>query len=182
MRRIGMVMTNVPLKVGEFKPDSPNVHLDIPQNYLATVGTEHKRQTRILVVDDIDTNREIVEAYLIRGGYGVDSVGSAAEAIEILENGSCDLVLMDIQMPVMDGVAATQRIRSLPKAIKDIPIIAMTGNVFPDQVRSYLKAGMNGHVGKPIEPAGLYKSIQRCLSEAGHNQIAVAPSPLNALL
>ena len=74
-----------------------------------------------------------------------------------------DLVLMDIQMPIMDGVAATKRIRALPSPIRDIPIIAMTGNVLPQQVRSFLEAGMNDHVGKPIERAKLYNNVRRWL-------------------
>jgi CheY-like chemotaxis protein len=68
---------------------------------------------------------------------------------------------MDIQMPVMDGVTATRCIRALPNPLKDIPIIAMTGNVLPQQVRSFLDAGMNDHVGKPIERAKLYDSVRR---------------------
>ena len=139
-----------------------------------------ERQARILVVDDIDTNREIVEAYLSSGGYSVDAVGSAAEAIRILESESRDLVLMDIQMPVMDGVAATRCIRSLPNAIKDIPIIAMTANVLPEHVRSYLEAGMNGHVGKPIERVKLCDSIERCLSGAVRDEGDARPIWLDA--
>ena len=117
----------------------------------------------ILVVDDLNTNREIIEAYLEDSGYRVDSAGSAVEAIEMLASEPFDLVLMDIQMPNMDGVAATQRIRQLPPPIRDIPIIAMTGNVLPRQVKSFLQAGMNDHVGKPIERAKLHNSIRRWL-------------------
>jgi len=121
---------------------------------------------RILVVDDLDTNREIVEAYLEDIGYHIDTVGSGVEAIQMLGTERYDLVLMDIQMPSMDGVTATRHIRAMPHAIRDIPIVAMTGNVLPQQVRSYLDAGMNDHIGKPIERAQLYNSVRRWLPKA----------------
>ena len=137
---------------------------------------------RILVVDDIDINREIIEAYLNLGGYEVDTAASASEAILKLQAERYDLVLMDIQMPEMDGVAATRRIRSLPDSIKDIPIIAMTGNVMPAQVRGFLEAGMNGHIGKPIERAKLYDDIQRWLPNARAADIDVSDLPASAVI
>jgi PAS domain S-box-containing protein len=137
-----------------------------------------KKKTRILVIDDIDTNLEIVEAYLQDNGYEVDCVSSGLEAIQLLGNRHYDLILMDIQMPIMDGVTATKRIRALPAPIKDIPIIAMTGNVLPQQVRSFLEAGMNDHVGKPIERAKLYNNVRRWLPKTeGEKVRVVANSP-----
>ena len=118
------------------------------------------------MVDDIDTNREIVEAYLEESGYRVDASSSGVEAIQMLGSEHYDLVLMDIQMPFMDGAAATKRIRAMPDPIKDIPIIAMTGNVLPQQVKSFLDAGMNDHVGKPIERAKLYNNVRRWLPKS----------------
>jgi PAS domain S-box-containing protein len=131
------------------------------------------RKARILVVDDLDTNREIVEAYLGDNGYSVETAGSASEAIRLLQNGRYDLVLMDIQMPVMDGVAATRCIRALSDSIKNIPIIAMTGNVLPQQVLSFLAAGMNDHVGKPIERAKLYDNVLRWLPKIEGPEVSV---------
>jgi CheY-like chemotaxis protein len=81
---------------------------------------------------------------------------------------------MDIQMPVMDGVAATRCIRALPDSIKNIPIIAMTANVLPQQVRSFLDAGMNDHVGKPIERAKLYNNVLRWLPKIEGPEVRVA--------
>jgi PAS domain S-box-containing protein len=136
------------------------------------------RKARILVIDDIDTNLEIVEAYLVDNGYRVDCVTSGLEAIQMLGANKYDLILMDIQMPIMDGVAATKRIRAMPAPIRDIPIIAMTGNVLPQQVRSFLEAGMNDHVGKPIERAKLYNNVRRWLPKhEGAKVRVVAKSP-----
>jgi PAS domain S-box-containing protein len=135
-------------------------------------------RARILVIDDIDTNLEIIEAYLQDHGYHVDCVSSGLEAIQLLEKAQYDLILMDIQMPVMDGVAATKRIRALPPPIRDVPIIAMTGNVMPQLVRSFLEAGMNDHVGKPIERAKLYSNVRRWLPKAvgGDAQVGLEPT------
>ena len=132
------------------------------------------KKVRILVVDDIETNREIVEAYLRDNNYEVAAVGSAVEAIRLLRSEPYDVILMDIQMPFMDGVAATRCIRALPHAYKDIPIIAMTGNVLPQQVRSFLAAGMNDHVGKPIERAKLYSSVRRWIPKSDGREAIVA--------
>ena len=134
---------------------------------------------RILVVDDLDTNREIVEAYLEDIGYHIDTVGSGVEAIQMLGSERYDLVLMDIQMPIMDGVTATKHIRAMPYPIRDIPIVAMTGNVLPQQVRSYLDAGMNDHIGKPIERAQLYNNVRRWLPKAKDVRVQLGPSSLN---
>jgi PAS domain S-box-containing protein len=133
---------------------------------------------RILVVDDIASNREIVEAYLEDYGFHVATVDSGARALHALETERYDLVLMDIQMPGMDGVAATRSIRALASAVKDVPIIAMTGNVLPEQVRAFLDAGMNDHVGKPIEHAKLCSSVKRWLPRREGAEAGVGASAL----
>jgi CheY-like chemotaxis protein len=133
---------------------------------------------KILLVDDLQTNREIVGAYLDDGGYDVVPVDGAAEAISLLRQEKFDLVLMDIQMPTMDGVAATRMIREMGSPVRDIPIIAMTGNVLPQQIQSFIKAGMNDHVGKPIERASLYSKLWRWLPHTpAENQPAPSGSP-----
>ena len=131
------------------------------------------RTFRILVVDDVDTNLEIVEAFLQDSGYHVVCVSSGLEAIQVLGGASFDLVLMDVQMPMMDGVTATQRIRALPAPIGNIPIIAMTGHVMPREVKTFLEAGMNGHVGKPIERAKLHENIRRWLPSEDKDNVRV---------
>ena len=122
---------------------------------------------KILLVDDLETNREIVGAYLEDGGYDAVSVGSGAEAISRLRKEKFDLVLMDIQMPDMDGVAATRAIREMGSPVREIPILAMTGNVLPQQIQVFIQSGMNDHVGKPIERANLYTKLWRWLPRNG---------------
>jgi CheY-like chemotaxis protein len=118
---------------------------------------------KILLVDDLQTNREIVGAYLEDGGYDVVPVGGGAEAINLLCKEQFDLVLMDIQMPDMDGVTATRAIREMGSPVRAIPILAMTANVLPQQIQVFIRAGMNDHVGKPIEWASLYSKLWRWL-------------------
>jgi PAS domain S-box-containing protein len=133
---------------------------------------------KILLVDDLQTNREIVGAYLEDGGYEVVPVDGGTEAISLLRKEKFDLVLMDIQMPNMDGVAATRVIREMGLPVRDIPIIAMTGNVLPQHIQSFIKAGMNDHVGKPIERASLYSKLWRWLPHTNaENQPAPSGSP-----
>lgn len=122
---------------------------------------------KVLLVDDLETNREIVGAYLEDGGYDAVSVGSGAEAISRLRKEKFDLVLMDIQMPDMDGVTATRAIREMGSPVREIPILAMTGNVLPQQIQVFIKSGMNDHVGKPIERANLYTKLWRWLPRNG---------------
>jgi CheY-like chemotaxis protein len=147
------------------------------------VGPVHNRLTgtmpRILVVDDIGANLEIVDAYLQDNGYRVDCVTSGLKAIQALQSAPYDLVLMDIQMPGMDGVTATKPIRALAGPIGDIPILAMTGNVLPLQVQSFLDAGMNGHIGKPIDRAILYAGVQRWLPVVEGANLRIGPNAAN---
>ena len=158
----------------------PPARIPAPEPEIEFAPEERRADNaRILIVDDIDTNCEIVEAYLEDSGYRVDSVSSGVEAIQMLGGEHYDLVLMDIQTPFMDGTAATKRIRATPTSIKDIPIIAMTGNVLPQQVKSSLDAGMNDHVGKPIERDKLCANVRRWLPRSGVHRAHAEPNPSN---
>ena len=108
----------------------------------------------VLLAEDVDINREIVLALLEPTLLKIDCAGNGSEAVRMFSETpeKYDLIFMDIQMPIMDGYEATQRIRLLdvPKA-NDIPIIALTANVFKEDIAKCLRAGMNGHIGKPLD-------------------------------
>ena len=105
---------------------------------------------RILVVDDVKTNRDIAGALLSNMGHEVISATSGFEALERLPSGRFDLVLMDLQMPQMDGFATARAIRDMPAPLDQIPIFALTASVMPEQIKAAHEAGMNGHIGKPL--------------------------------
>lgn len=115
-------------------------------------------KSRVLVVDDNDINLEIVELLLDMMGVEVVTASSAQQAFEILESNPFDAILMDIQMPVMDGLEATRHLRK-DSRFEDIPIIALTANAMHSDIEKSLQAGMNDHITKPIDPDALYQSL-----------------------
>ena len=113
---------------------------------------------RILLVEDNDLNQEVACELLQDAGLLVDIAENGQEAIARIGRQHYDLVLMDMQMPVMDGVTATRLLREDP-ACQQLPIIAMTANVMRDDIEKCLAAGMNGHVAKPIDPDDLWMAL-----------------------
>ncbi|TXN71897.1 PAS domain S-box protein [Methylobacterium sp. WL6] len=116
---------------------------------------------RLLLADDVALNRELAHEILTRAGHLVDLVEDGAAAVSAVRAKPYDLVLMDVQMPVLDGIAATRRIRASEGAGSRMPIVAMTANVLPEQVESFLTAGMDAHVGKPFRVDQLLDVIDR---------------------
>ena len=119
---------------------------------------------RILLVEDNELNREIALEILKDKGFILDTAedGSVAvEKIKAAQPGQYDLILMDIQMPKMDGYEATRQIRELPGEYANIPIIAVTANAFEADHKKALKAGLNDHIGKPLEFPKLLKKISK---------------------
>jgi CheY-like chemotaxis protein len=119
----------------------------------------------ILLVDDNDINREVAQIVLESAGYRVDAVADGAEAIAAVQDHPYDLVLMDIQMPRIDGITATRRIRALDHPASRVPIVAMTAASMAKQLEEFRLAGMNDHVGKPFKKDGLLAAIERNLAE-----------------
>jgi two-component system sensor histidine kinase/response regulator len=124
---------------------------------------EEQRPLRILLVDDSADNRLLVEAYLRKCPYQLDLAENGEVAVEKFKAGNYDLVLMDMQMPVMDGYTATRTIRQWesPQGLKPTPIIALTAFALKEEVQKSLDAGCNAHLTKPIKKAILLEAITK---------------------
>lgn len=117
---------------------------------------------KILLAEDNELNQEIAAAILEEAGFSVDIVSDGDEAVEKIscaEEGQYDVVLMDVQMPNMDGYTATREIRALDGPMASVPIVAMTANAFDDDRTNAKNAGMNGYVAKPINIPVLMKTL-----------------------
>jgi signal transduction histidine kinase/ActR/RegA family two-component response regulator len=123
---------------------------------------------RLLAAEDNPTNQQVLQAVMDSLGIDIDIVPDGREAVEAWRMGGYDLILMDIQMPVMDGIAAACEIRALEasEGRRRTPIVALTANALTHQIEEYLAAGMDGHVAKPIEIAKLYEAISAALTAA----------------
>jgi len=121
---------------------------------------EGQRKLRILLAEDNAVNQVLAVRLIEKRGHTVTVVGSGREALEALENSSFDAVLMDVQMPEMDGLEATMEIRKKEKTSGEhIPIIAMTAYAMSGDRERCLGAGMDGYVSKPIQPEELFRTI-----------------------
>jgi two-component system, sensor histidine kinase and response regulator len=135
------------------------------QQKLHIEGLDQVRGARILLVEDYEINRQIATELLESEGFVVESANNGRIALEILTiqagNPVSDLVLMDIQMPEMDGYTATRKIRELPTDISKIPIVAMTAHAMQSEKDKCFAAGMNDHIAKPIDPRHLIEVMVR---------------------
>jgi signal transduction histidine kinase/CheY-like chemotaxis protein/HPt (histidine-containing phosphotransfer) domain-containing protein len=131
----------------------------------------------ILVVEDLPMNQELAKAMIGRMGHRVEIASDGVEGVKAAVSREYDLILMDIQMPNMDGLTATRRIREMGGAAAEVPIVAMTANVLPEQVREFFAAGMNGHVAKPVRQAELHAAIAAALAGRPRRVQAAAPAP-----
>jgi PAS domain S-box-containing protein len=123
---------------------------------------EAEAGVRLLVVEDNAVNRELVRAMLEPFDIDIQTANDGAAGVEAMRQGRYDLVLMDVQMPVMDGLTATRKIRAFDEpAGGRTPIVALTANVLPEQVANCLAAGMDDHLGKPINPVKLLETVVR---------------------
>jgi CheY-like chemotaxis protein len=116
---------------------------------------------RILVAEDNLVNQKVIQTMLGRLGYRADLAGDGRQAVEALQRQTYDVVMMDVQMPEMDGVEATRIIRRDLRPVRQPYIIAMTANAFEDQRRTYLESGMNDYVSKPVQPDKLLAALER---------------------
>jgi CheY-like chemotaxis protein len=131
---------------------------------------------RVLVVDDQPFNREIAEGLLVQVGIAVHLASNGQEALDIVSSGgeAFDLVLMDVQMPVMDGITATRAIRNLD-GFAALPIVAMTAQTMAHERERSSAAGMTDHIGKPFDEAGFYRMLAKWISADKQHLQTAAP-------
>jgi signal transduction histidine kinase/HAMP domain-containing protein len=125
---------------------------------------------RIMLAEDVEINREIVRSFLEGTSIGLDCVENGAEAVKSFSRdpGKYDLIFMDIQMPVTDGYEAARQIRALEApGTKTVPIVAMSANVFREDVEQCLAAGMDDHLGKPLDVDEVFDKLRKYLPEGG---------------
>ena len=130
---------------------------------------------RVLLAEDNPVNREVALELLHGVALAVDTAADGLQAVELARDNDYDLILMDVQMPRLDGLAATRAIRALPGR-GQVPILAMTANAFDEDRRACLDAGMNDFVAKPVDPANLFDTLSHWLNiNAGRGRIAAGP-------
>ncbi|MGX4772432.1 ATP-binding protein [Bradyrhizobium guangdongense] len=122
------------------------------------------RPLNLLLVEDIKINAEVARGILERAGHRTALVKSGEQAIELVRSARFDAVLMDVQMPDVDGLEATRRIRALASPQSQVPIVALTANVMTEDVEACRAAGMDGHLAKPIDVAALHRTIEAALT------------------
>jgi two-component system sensor histidine kinase/response regulator len=142
---------------------------------------------RILLVEDNELNQEVATGLLTEGGFVIDTADNGEIALKKVQEQPYDLVLMDMQMPVMDGVTATREIRKLPQ-FASLPILAMTANVMAGDREQCEAAGMNDHVAKPIDPDALFAALLKWIparapdSATSQPPVATLPSSPQACI
>ena len=152
--------------------------------YDAPVGSAHDlgrlRDARVLLVEDNELNREVALGLLEDAHLSIDLAENGEVAVQMVGENKYDLVLMDMQMPVMDGITTTKVIRSDPR-LRTLPIVAMTANVMATDRENCIAAGMNDHVAKPIDPDELFAVLLRWIKprNGGIPAIPVATSAPN---
>lgn len=170
-RLIQMMGSNIALESepGEGSLFSFSIPLELGEN-METQEQEEEitfEGCRILVVEDNELNAEIALTLLEERGFAVDCVYDGSEAVERIRTtapGTYDVILMDIMMPVMDGLEATRTIRGIEREdCRTIPIVAMSANAFDDDLKKSVECGMNGHLSKPVEVDKLYRTLSEII-------------------
>ncbi|MCF7945735.1 MAG: response regulator [Spirochaetia bacterium] len=155
----------------EFYSDRDDIE-NAKKQQISETYTNNSQKIKILVVEDILINQEIVLYQLQEIGVEAEAANNGAEAVKKVKDSMYDVILMDLKMPVMDGIEASRRIRQLEDSRKSaIPIIAMTANVLPEEKQRSTKFGINDYIIKPIQPKTLYQAIIKQLPDAAGAQL-----------
>jgi CheY-like chemotaxis protein len=136
---------------------------------------KHIQGARLLLVEDNEINQQVAREILEGAGLNVTVVNNGQEAVNAVKENNYDAVLMDVQMPVMDGYTATREIRNLKSEIRNVPVIAMTAHAMAGDEDKSLQAGMNGHVTKPIDPDQLFATLQKWIKPSEKRAATQAP-------
>ena len=136
---------------------------------------------RVLLAEDNKINQRVAEAILATAGYRIDIVENGYQAVDAVRHKTYDVVLMDVQMPELDGVEATKQIRALSAPANSVHIIAMTANAMEGVDAEYLAAGMNDYVSKPVDSKALLAKLaalsKECSQKMGHSPVAADAAP-----
>lgn len=141
------------------------IDADVPEDTARPPASQIRSGTRILLVEDVPTNRMVVRMLLQRFGVIVDEAENGAVALQKLNRSEFDLVLLDMQMPVMDGAETISRIRGDESAYRYVPVIALTASAMVGDRERFLSMGIDGYIPKPIEEVDLIKEIAAVLAQ-----------------
>ncbi len=138
------------------------------------IEPDEETPLQVMVVDDNATNRRVLELILGQLGARILSVENGQEAVEAFDQGGFDLILMDVQMPVMDGLTATREIRKREHSASrpTTPVIIVSANCMPEHVKAGLDAGAQQYLGKPVGAQALIDAINSVFSSSGHQAAA----------
>jgi two-component system sensor histidine kinase/response regulator len=164
--------------------DDDSTQILAPFDFAAKAEPQDGRALETLLVEDNPVNQELARRLLEKRGYRVTLANNGAEAVECFEQQAFDLILMDMQMPIMGGIEATESIRAremrrswvISHEFKSVSIIAMTANAMEGDRERCLEAGMNDYVAKPVKPNEFYAAIDRCLTPEGDGDSALSLS------
>jgi CheY-like chemotaxis protein len=135
-----------------------------------SIAEQRKLGLRILLAEDNPINQKLAVILLQKAGYSVDAVDNGAQVLKKVQDSLYSAILMDVQMPEMDGLEATRQIREMEKATSwHIPIIAMTAHAMPGDRERCLEAGMDDYVSKPLEPKVLFNVLERWVRSGEEN-------------
>lgn len=163
------------LPLSAAKPAMPATNTPIPAG--AVAKRLRDRPLRVLVVDDVGMNRDVATGFLRSAGHAVICAESGTQAIALVARERFDVVLMDVCMPMVDGLEATRRIRTLPGTASCVPIVAMTAQAFSNQIQECHAAGMDGHLVKPFTLETLLDALASGIATHVPQEMAAAAVP-----